>query len=76
MTNSNTDPSCKKVPHLRAWRRWLRLSQGDVERITGVCRETVTKAEQGKGVRRHVIKRLTRLGVTERELMYYPPEED
>jgi len=76
MTNKNIAPDCVKVPYLRAWRCWLRISQNEVERITGVARETVHQAEVGKGVRRHVLKRLTRLGISEYELLHVRPEED
>jgi len=76
MTNNNTCPHTIKVPYLLAWRRWLRISQHEVERITGVTRETVHQAEAGKGVRKHVLKRLTRLGISEYELTHTPPEED
>ena len=76
MTNNNTHPTCIKIPHLRAWRLWLGISQHEVERITGVTRETVHQAEAGKGVRKHVLKRLTRLGISEYELQHVRPEED
>jgi len=76
MTNNNTSPDCVKIPYLRAWRRWLRISQHEVERITGVSRETVHQAEAGKGVRAHVLKRLTRLGLSEYELQHVRPVED
>ena len=76
MTNNNTCPHTTKVPYLHAWRKWLRISQREVQRITGVTRETVHQAEAGKGVRRHVLKRLTRLGISEYELLHTPPEED
>ena len=76
MTNNNTDPSCVKIPYLLAWRRWLRISQHEVERITGVTRQTVAKAEEGEGVRRRVLKRLTKLGISEYELLHVRPVED
>ena len=76
MTNNNICPHTIKIPYLHAWRKWLRISMNEVERITGVTRETVHQAEAGKGVRRHVLKRLTRLGISEYELLHTPPEED
>ena len=77
MTNSKGSEGIP-VPHLRAWRKWLGLTQRAVAELADVDRMTIMHLERGARARMFVLRKIaeSRLGVSLDELLHYPPEED
>ena len=66
----------RPLPYLRAWRVSKYLAQHELAAMTGVARETITRAERGAGVSYPNIRKIAgALGITPDELTFtYPPD--